>query len=129
MPSTLHLHQAYDTWFFWVHRYAHINKWLFRYVHAKHHRNDAYLSVTSNSFEHPIDGLLVVGIPVGFIAWFGLWTGNWWMLFVPMHTIACIFVFGEYLGPGSTGERCVAGHRDADAGRSSTRAGRVCVRP
>ncbi|KIY96715.1 hypothetical protein MNEG_11249 [Monoraphidium neglectum] len=86
---------AYDTWFFFVHRYAHINKWLFRHVHAMHHRNDAYLNVTSNSFEHPIDGLMVVGIPVGFVALLGCHIGNFWTLFVPMHTIACIFVFGH----------------------------------
>jgi sterol desaturase/sphingolipid hydroxylase (fatty acid hydroxylase superfamily) len=90
--------QAYDTWFFFVHRYAHINKWLFRHVHAMHHRNDAYLNVTSNSFEHPIDGLMVVGIPVGFVALLGCHIGNFWTLFVPMHTIACIFVFGERAG-------------------------------
>jgi hypothetical protein len=86
--------KAYDTLFFFVHRYFHINKWLFRHVHAKHHRNDAYLDVTSNSFEHPLDGLAVVGIPVGLVAWLGLAIGNWWMFIVSLHTIACIFVFG-----------------------------------
>jgi hypothetical protein len=95
--------QLYDTWFFWAHRYAHINKWMFRHIHAKHHRNDAYLDVTSNSFEHPLDGLLVVGIPVGFVAWFGLWSGNWWFFFVPMHTIASIFVFGARRRRGGLG--------------------------
>ncbi|KAI8471046.1 MAG: hypothetical protein J3K34DRAFT_418377 [Monoraphidium minutum] len=86
---------VYDTWFFFVHRYAHINKWLFRHVHAMHHRFDAYLSVTSNSFEHPLDGLLVVGIPVGFVVALGCYVGNFWAVMVPMHTIACIFVFGH----------------------------------
>lgn len=86
---------AFDTWFFFVHRYAHINKWLFKYVHAMHHRFDAYLSVTSNSFETPADGLLVVGIPVGLVMLLGCHIGNFWCVFVPMHTIACVFVFGH----------------------------------
>ncbi|GBF96565.1 diacylglycerol O-acyltransferase 2A [Raphidocelis subcapitata] len=91
----LPLLMAYDTWFFFAHRYAHINKWMFRHVHAMHHRNDAYLSVTSNSFETPADGLLVVGIPVGLIALFCCWTNNFWTFVIIMHTIACIFVFGH----------------------------------
>ncbi|GBF89940.1 diacylglycerol o-acyltransferase [Raphidocelis subcapitata] len=86
---------AYDTWFFFVHRAVHINKWAFRHIHGMHHRSDAYLNVTSNSFEHPLDGFAVVGLPVGLVAWLGCWLGNWWALLIPLHTIACIFVFGH----------------------------------
>lgn len=81
-------------WFFFVHRYCHINKWLFAHVHAMHHRSDAYLNVTSNSFEHPVDGFFAVVIPTGLIAWLGLWTGNFWAMFFPLHLVACVFVFG-----------------------------------
>ena len=99
--------QAYDTWFFFAHRYMHQNKFLFRHVHGMHHRSDAYLNVTSNSFEHPLDGLLVVGIPVGLIAWLGCWLNNWWAVMVPLHTVACIFVFGERGGGGAEGAEVV----------------------
>lgn len=73
----------------------HTNKWVFSKVHAMHHRSDAYLNVTSNSFEHPIDGFFSVGLPVGLVAALGCWLGNFWALLIPLHTIACIFVFGE----------------------------------
>lgn len=86
---------AYDTYFFFVHRYAHINKWLFRHVHSKHHRNDVYLNVITTSFDTPADGLVSVGVPVGLIVLFACWTNSFWTLLILMHTIACIFVFGH----------------------------------
>ena len=81
-----------------MHRYAHINKWLFRHVHSKHHRNDVYLNVITTSFDTPADGLVSVGVPVGLIVLFACWTNSFWTLLILMHTIACIFVFGGCQG-------------------------------
>lgn len=86
---------AYDTYFFWMHRFAHVNKWMFRNIHAMHHRPDAHLDVTSNSFEHPVDGFLVVGIPLGCVVWLGCHLNNFWAMVVPIHTIATLFVLGH----------------------------------
>ena len=63
-----------------------------------HHRSDAYLNVTSNGFEHPVDGLFAVAIPTAAIAALGLWLNNFWAMFFPLHLVVCVFVFGERPG-------------------------------
>ncbi|KAK1260175.1 Sphinganine C(4)-monooxygenase 2 [Acorus gramineus] len=47
-----------DTWQYFIHRYMHINKFLYRHVHSKHHRlvvPYAYGAL----YNHPLEGLLL----------------------------------------------------------------------
>jgi hypothetical protein len=39
--------RAYDTFFYWLHRWSHRNKWIFRWVHGTHHDMTAVLSVVT----------------------------------------------------------------------------------
>lgn len=100
--------QLYDTWFYFSHRYCHVNKWLFRHVHGKHHRSEAYLDITSSSFEHPVDGIFAVGIPTGLMMLWGLHTRQFWPAVVMIHTTACVIAFGEGAPPPTRRCRRVA---------------------
>jgi len=57
-----------DSWQYWWHRYMHENKWLYRNIHAYHHR----LNITyafGALYNHPIEGFILdtVGATVGII--------------------------------------------------------------
>ncbi|XP_072966786.1 sphinganine C4-monooxygenase 2-like [Typha angustifolia] len=47
-----------DTWQYFVHRYMHFNKFLYRKVHSWHHRIVAPYAFAAQ-YNHPIDGVLV----------------------------------------------------------------------
>ncbi|CAI5509803.1 unnamed protein product [Closterium sp. Naga37s-1] len=49
---------AHDAWFFWTHSLMHVNKTLYRALHAMHHRTTTDLGVFSTSNADPFEFLL-----------------------------------------------------------------------
>ncbi|BBN20061.1 sphinganine C4-monooxygenase [Marchantia polymorpha subsp. ruderalis] len=47
-----------DTWQYFVHRYMHINKFLYRHIHSQHHRLVVPYAFGA-LFNHPLEGLLL----------------------------------------------------------------------
>lgn len=58
-----------DTWQYFVHRYMHQNKFLYRHIHSQHHRLIAPYAVGA-LYNHPIEGLLLdtVGGAISYLA-------------------------------------------------------------
>ncbi|XP_019452740.1 PREDICTED: sphinganine C4-monooxygenase 1-like [Lupinus angustifolius] len=58
-----------DTWQYFVHRYMHQNKFLYRHVHSQHHRLVVPYAVGA-LYNHPIEGLLLdtVGGAISYLA-------------------------------------------------------------
>jgi sphinganine C4-monooxygenase len=45
-----------DTWEYWIHRLMHVNKFLYRHIHSRHHR--LYVPYAFGAlYNHPIEGL------------------------------------------------------------------------
>jgi len=57
IPLMVLLH---DTWFYWTHRLLHL-PWLFRHVHARHHRSRLPTPWSTHSF-HPLEALVQISI-------------------------------------------------------------------
>ncbi|KAK7269828.1 hypothetical protein RIF29_22586 [Crotalaria pallida] len=57
-----------DTWQYFVHRYMHQNKFLYRHIHSQHHRLVAPYAVGA-LYNHPIEGLLldIVGGTISYL--------------------------------------------------------------
>mgnify|MGYP000176179642 FL=1 len=47
-----------DTWQYFVHRYMHMNKFLYRQIHSQHHRLVVPYAIGA-LYNHPIEGLLL----------------------------------------------------------------------
>ncbi|RWW31998.1 hypothetical protein GW17_00003346, partial [Ensete ventricosum] len=47
-----------DTWQYFVHRYMHHNKFLYRHIHSQHHRLVVPYAVGA-LYNHPLEGLLL----------------------------------------------------------------------
>ncbi|XP_027366348.1 very-long-chain aldehyde decarbonylase GL1-9-like [Abrus precatorius] len=58
-----------DTWQYFVHRYMHQNKFLYRHIHSQHHRLVVPYAIGA-LYNHPIEGLLLdtVGGAISFLA-------------------------------------------------------------
>ncbi|ODQ55072.1 hypothetical protein SAICODRAFT_199062 [Saitoella complicata NRRL Y-17804] len=57
-----------DTWQYFLHRAMHLNKWLYRTFHSRHHR--LYVPYAYGAlYNHPIEGLLLdtIGAGLGFL--------------------------------------------------------------
>lgn len=48
---------VFDTWQYFVHRYMHLNKFLYRKIHSWHHRIVAPYAFAAQ-YNHPIDGIV-----------------------------------------------------------------------
>ena len=47
-----------DAWEYWIHRYMHVNKFLYRHIHARHHR--LYVPYAFGAlYNHPLEGLIL----------------------------------------------------------------------
>ena len=47
-----------DTWQYFCHRAMHVNKWLYRHIHARHHR--LYVPYACGAlYNHPVEGFLL----------------------------------------------------------------------
>ncbi|GJY36972.1 sphinganine C4-monooxygenase 1-like protein [Tanacetum coccineum] len=57
-----------DTWQYFVHRYMHINKFLYRHIHSQHHRLVVPYAIGA-LYNHPLEGLLLdtVGGAISFL--------------------------------------------------------------
>lgn len=57
-----------DTWQYFVHRYMHQNKYLYRHIHSQHHRLVVPYAIGA-LYNHPIEGLLLdtVGGAISFL--------------------------------------------------------------
>jgi len=57
-----------DTWQYFVHRYMHQNKFLYRHIHSQHHRLVVPYAIGA-LYNHPIEGLLLdtVGGAISFL--------------------------------------------------------------
>ncbi|CAJ1976869.1 unnamed protein product [Sphenostylis stenocarpa] len=57
-----------DTWQYFVHRYMHQNKFLYRHVHSQHHRLVVPYAI-GTLYNHPIEGLLLdtIGGAISFL--------------------------------------------------------------
>ena len=56
---------AVDTWFYWLHRLLHENKWLYRNVHLIHHGSRDTTPLTGQRF-HPLE-LFLITVPNAFL--------------------------------------------------------------
>ncbi|KAL1295373.1 hypothetical protein HN51_056270 [Arachis hypogaea] len=58
-----------DTWQYFVHRYMHQNKFLYRHIHSQHHRLVVPYAIGA-LYNHPLEGLLLdtVGGAISFLA-------------------------------------------------------------
>ena len=59
---------VFDTWQYFVHRYMHLNKFLYRNFHSWHHRLTAPYAYGAQ-YNHPIDGILTETV-AGALAFF-----------------------------------------------------------
>lgn len=59
---------AMDTWQYFVHRYMHQNKFLYRHIHSQHHRLVVPYAIGA-LYNHPLEGLLLdtVGGAISFL--------------------------------------------------------------
>ncbi|XP_076947834.1 very-long-chain aldehyde decarbonylase GL1-9-like [Bidens hawaiensis] len=57
-----------DTWQYFVHRYMHINKFLYRHIHSQHHKLVVPYAIGA-LYNHPLEGLLLdtVGGAISFL--------------------------------------------------------------
>ncbi|MCO5546972.1 hypothetical protein L7F22_000411 [Adiantum nelumboides] len=57
-----------DTWQYFVHRYMHVNRFLYRHVHSQHHRLVVPYAIGA-LYNHPLEGLLLdtVGGAISFL--------------------------------------------------------------
>lgn len=57
-----------DTWQYFVHRYMHQNKYLYRHIHSQHHRLVVTYAIGA-LYNHPLEGLLLdtVGGAISFL--------------------------------------------------------------
>ncbi|GJY38957.1 sphinganine C4-monooxygenase 1-like protein [Tanacetum coccineum] len=57
-----------DTWQYFLHRYMHINKFLYRHIHSQHHRLVVPYAIGA-LYNHPLEGLLLdtVGGAISFL--------------------------------------------------------------
>ncbi|EXB43457.1 Sphingoid base hydroxylase 2 [Morus notabilis] len=49
---------VYDTWFYFLHRLLHQNKFLYKHIHAQHHRVIVPYAFAAN-YHHPLEGLFL----------------------------------------------------------------------
>jgi len=69
---------AYDCYSFFLHRWMHVNKAAFNFLHARHHASIAALDVNTASYMSAQEGCLVSGVPFLLLFAAGWATGNWW---------------------------------------------------
>ncbi|KAJ0499876.1 putative sphingolipid C4-monooxygenase [Helianthus annuus] len=57
-----------DTWQYFVHRYMHVNKFLYRHIHSQHHKLVVPYAIGA-LYNHPLEGLLLdtVGGAISFL--------------------------------------------------------------
>lgn len=77
-----------DTYSYFLHRWLHVNKGAFVWLHAKHHEHKAALDTRSAGYMSVMEGIFSDALPMLFIYALGQLTGNWWMSFL-----------GEYCTP------------------------------
>jgi sphinganine C4-monooxygenase len=47
-----------DAWEYWIHRLMHVNKWMYRHLHSRHHR--LYVPYAFGAlYNHPLEGLIL----------------------------------------------------------------------
>lgn len=72
---------AYDAASFFLHRWLHVNKTAFVWLHAKHHEHQAALDVRTAGYMTPLEGIFSDALPMLAIYALGAATGNWWYSF------------------------------------------------
>jgi sterol desaturase/sphingolipid hydroxylase (fatty acid hydroxylase superfamily) len=70
----------HDTYYYWVHRFMHLNRFMFKYVHSHHHTSRTPTPLSMFAFG-PIEALLLGG-------YFILMT-----MFIPVHIYIIVLVF------------------------------------
>ena len=55
-----------DTWVYWIHRWLHENKFMFRTIHIVHHHSTNPSPLATFAF-HPIEGIMLAGFNVAFV--------------------------------------------------------------
>jgi sterol desaturase/sphingolipid hydroxylase (fatty acid hydroxylase superfamily) len=76
--ATLMLYDAYS---YFVHRWMHLNKTAFVWLHVKHHEHHAALDVRTAGYMTVLEGVLSDALPMLAIYVLGAATGNWWYSF------------------------------------------------
>ena len=78
-----------DTWQFWIHRWMHVNTYLYKHCHSEHHRlliPYAYGAL----YNHPLEALLldtVGGVVTLYASGMSCAVGAWFMNFATMKTV------------------------------------------
>ena len=88
---------ALDAWEYWIHRWMHVNKFLYRHIHSRHHR--LYVPYAYGAlYNHPLEGLILdtVGTAIAMkIACLSLREAMFFFVFATMKTgTAPLFVSG-----------------------------------
>jgi hypothetical protein len=76
-----------DTYSYFLHRWLHVNKGAFVWLHAKHHEHKAALDTRSAGYMSVMEGIFSDALPMLFIYVLGQLTGNWWMSFLGKYCI------------------------------------------
>jgi sterol desaturase/sphingolipid hydroxylase (fatty acid hydroxylase superfamily) len=80
---------AYDAWSYWTHRWMHVNKTAFVWLHAKHHEHQAALDVRTSGYMSIYEGIFSDALPLLAIYALGSATGNWWYSFAGACGCGC----------------------------------------
>ena len=77
-----------DAWEYWIHRFMHVNKFLYRHLHSRHHR--LYVPYAYGAlYNHPIEGLVLDTLGTAFamkVACLSLREAMFFFVFATMKT-------------------------------------------
>ncbi|KAM0821841.1 hypothetical protein ACQ4PT_071907 [Festuca glaucescens] len=78
-----------DTWQYFMHRYMHVNKFLYKHVHSKHHTLVVPFAFGA-LYNHPLEGLILdtIVVPISFLV--AEWTPRTAIFFFSFATIKTV---------------------------------------
>lgn len=83
-----------DTWQYWCHRTMHMNKWLYRTFHSRHHR--LYVPYAFGAlYNHPVEGFLLDTVGTGIAAIVTMQTPREQLV---MYTLATLKTVDDHCG-------------------------------